>query len=269
MTVFITGASGGLGRAFALECAERGYDIFITDKNAEGLEKLKAGILRQYDVQVWAMPCDITDEGEAKALFDYAERSGVRFDMLLNVAGIDNEGGFYTRSFDEISAILRVNIEATLRITHAALSFRRRSGRFYIVFVSSLASMYPMPLKATYAASKRFLYDFSIALGQELKNENVNVLALCPGGMMTTAECVKAIEAQGFWGNMTTNGLNEVAHNTISRVLRGKKTYVPGTVNRSLSILGKMVPKILTAQYIYSRWTKSQQKWLTGSVGRA
>ncbi|MGI6778888.1 MAG: SDR family NAD(P)-dependent oxidoreductase [Acetivibrionales bacterium] len=260
MAVLITGASGGLGRAFAIECAERGYDILLTDINVEGLGKVKTGIERQYDVCVYVKPCDITNDSEVDSLITFAKEAGIQLDMLLNVAGIDYEGGFVEQNFDNVSKILRVNIEASLRITYKALSLRRRSGRFYIVFVSSLASMYPMPLKATYAASKRFLLDFSIAVGQELKHKNVSVLALCPGGMPTTSECIKAIEAQGFWGGVTTNHLEKVAHRTISKSLCGKKVYIPGTINRIFSIAGKFIPTGITARLLYNRWSKAQQK---------
>jgi short-subunit dehydrogenase len=68
-----------------------------------------------------------------------------------------------------------------------------------LVFVSSLASMFPMPHKAAYAASKRFLLDFATALRHELKTHNVRVLALCPGGLVTTKEAVRSIAAQGIW----------------------------------------------------------------------
>ncbi len=262
LTVLITGASGGLGRAFALECADRGFDILLTDINAEGLEKVRNGILRQYDVRVYIKPCDITDDSAVDCLINYAKEVGIKLDMLLNVAGIDHEGGFAKVSFDNITEILRVNIEATLRMTYKTLSIRRKTGKFHIVFVSSLASMYPMPLKATYAASKRFLLDFSLALGQELKDENVTVLALCPGGMPTKASCIDAIEAQGFWGELTTNALEKVAHRTISRALYGRKVYFPGTINRLFSIAAKIVPVSIITRLIHSRWHKAQKRWI-------
>lgn len=262
LTVLITGASGGLGRAFALECAARGFDILLTDINAEGLERIKNGILRQYDVHVYTKPCDITNDSEVNSLINYAKEAGIKLDMLLNVAGIDHEGGFTTQSLNNITEILRVNIEATLRMTYKALSIRRKTGRFYIVFVSSLAAMYPMPLKATYAASKRFLFDFSLALGQELKSENVKVLALCPGGMPTNDNCIKAIEAQGVWGEITTNTLEKIAHRTISMALHGRKVYVPGTINRLFSIVSRIVPASITTKLIHSRWHRAQEKWI-------
>lgn len=262
LTVLITGASGGLGRAFALECADRGFDLLLTDINAEGIERVKNGILRQYDVYVYTKPCDITKENEVDALINYAKDANIKLDMLLNVAGIDYEGGFTAQSFENITKILRVNIEGTLRMTFQALSIRRKTGKFYIVFVSSLASMYPMPLKATYAASKRFLFDFSLALAQELKSQNVKILTLCPGGMPTVPSCIEAIKAQGFWGEITTNALEKVARRTISKALRGRNVYFPGVINRLFSMAARIVPFWIITRLIYSRWQKAQAKWI-------
>lgn len=262
MNVLITGAAGGLGRAFAIDCAERGYDLFLTDKNEHGLFLAKQGITRQYDVVVRTKSCDITRDEDVTSLMDYAKSEGIRLDMLLNVAGIDHEGGFTKRSFAQISSILRVNIEATLRMTYRALEIRRQNSKFYIVFVSSLASMYPMPLKATYAASKRFLLDFSIALRQELKSQSVSVLSLCPGGLATTDDAMTGITAQGFWGSATTNRLEKVAHHTVSKVLKGQAVYVPGLLNHTFSIVGKIIPAGLIARLIYGRWEKAQKQWI-------
>ncbi len=262
MNVIITGAAGGLGRAFAVECAKRGYNMLLTDINGNGLDAIRQGLLCQYDVTVLTYPCDITDDAAVNGMMEYAKRQDFRFDMLFNVAGVDFEGGFTKRDSKQILDIVKLNVEGTLRVTHEVLGARRRNSRFHIVFVSSLASMTPIPLKATYAASKRFLLDFSIALGYELKPENVSVLSLCPGGLCTTPEAMNGIIAQGFWGNATTNRLELVAHNTIARSLRGQKLYVPGFINKTFSIFGKLIPAGFVAKLLYGRWIKAQKKWL-------
>lgn len=119
-----------------------------------------------------------------------------------------------------------------------------------------------MPLKATYAASKRFLLDFSITLRQELKSEDVAVLSLCPGGLPTTQDAINGIAAQGFWGDLTTNRLEKVANRTVSRVLCKRYLYIPGILNRTFSIFGKIFPSDFIAGLLYSRWTKAQKQWL-------
>ena len=262
MNVLITGASGGLGRAFAAECGRRGYNLFLVDINAQGLAALKSGLERRFSVCVATMTCDLTGEASVDALLAHIDRCRIRFDMLLNVAGVDYEGGFLERKRDDIVRIVSLDNEATLRITHAVLSRRDERRRFSLVFVSSLASLYPMPLKATYAASKRFLLDLAVALGHELRDKNVRVLALCPGGMVTTRQAMQGIAAQGFWGAVTTNPLETVAKRTIEGVLHGKHVYIPGFFNRTLSFIGTLLPRSWVAAAIYRRWGKAQKQWL-------
>ena len=262
MRVLITGACGGLGRALAVECAARGYELFLTDLSEDKLAIIKSGLERQYDVKITAAACDLTDTTDTARLFALIDERHFRFDMLLNVAGVDYEGGFMQRECGKIVGIVRLNVEATLRITHEILA-RREEGRFYLVFISSLASLYPMPLKATYAASKRFLLDFSLALGQELKSSNVHVLSVCPAGLPTTQEAVSGIIAQGFWGSATTSGPERVARRTLNGVLYGKKIYVPGLLNRALRFVGGLMPRSLITRMIYVRWNRAQSQWLT------
>jgi short-subunit dehydrogenase len=263
MNVMITGAAGGLGRALAIECARRGYNLFLVDINGSGLKAIQCGLERQYGACVCAKACDLTSAQSVDHMMEVIDGEGIKFDMLLNIAGIDYEGGFLDRERESIVKIISLNDAATLRITHAVLARRRLGGHFVIVFVSSLASMFPMPLKATYAASKRFLLDFATSLRQELRDQNANVLALCPGGLVTKQESMCAIAAQGFWGDVTTNGLEDVAHNTVERALSGKGLYVPGALNRILSFFGKIIPRTWVAATIYRRWKRAQNKWLS------
>lgn len=261
MFVLITGAAGGLGRAFAMECAKRGYDLFLTDLNGPGLKLIENGVRSCYPVRVLSKACDLTDHRAVDELFAWAGENDIQFEMLLNVAGIDFEGGFLDRSADSILKIVQTNVEATLRITHKVLAARSANKPFYIVFVSSLASFYPMPLKATYAASKSFLREFSCALGTELEPLGVKVLTLCPGGLPTTSVALRGIAAQGFWGNMTTNRLEQVTRKTISYALSGRSIYIPGLLNRSFTLLVPLIPRRTIARLLYSRWSRAQSKW--------
>ena len=262
MTVLITGAAGGLGRAYAAECAARGFDLLLTDINGAGIKRIADGILRRFDVKVETMACDLTDEGEVDALFRFAAEKNAEPDMLLNIAGVDFEGGFTQRSAEMALTIVRLNIEATLRVTHKALEARKPDGRFHIIFVSSLASFYPMPLKATYAASKRFLCDFAYALREELRDRDVSVMTLCPAGLATTEEAVRGISAQGFLGELTTNHLEKMTSKSITLALKGRDIYVPGIVNRLFMALGSVVPRRVIAGLLYNRWKGAQEQWL-------
>ena len=258
--VCITGATGGLGKAFSVECASRGWDLFLTDLSEEALAKLATGLSNTYNINVYYRCCDLTDFDARSELFEHMRQKGYHFNFLINVAGLDYEGLFSERSRIQIRTILRLNIEANLEMTNALLKLRDSSRTFRIINVASLAAYYPMPVKAMYASSKRFLLDFSRALGEELRSRDATVTALCPAGMPTTPECIKAIEVQGFAGRVTTRNVGFVAAGTIDSALRGKAVHIPGLLNRMLKLAGGLVPPSLIAHLIGSRWKAAHGK---------
>ena len=137
--VCITGATGGLGRAFAVECASRGWDLFITDISEEALRQLSRSLAAAYNVYVCHYCCDLTDQGSRNALFEHMKLGGFSFNFLINIAGLDYEGPFEERTPEQIRTILRLNIEANLEVTSAVLKLRDRSRTFRIINVASLA----------------------------------------------------------------------------------------------------------------------------------
>ena len=258
--VLITGATGGLGKAFTTECAARGWDLCLTDLSDSKLAAVAAGLERMYGVDVLTLSCDLTDEQARVDLWQQIAQHGLRFHMLINVAGLDYEGLFSEREADELRTIVRLNIESTIETTRRALAFKDPVEGLRIITVSSLAAFYPMPVKAVYAASKRFLLDWSLALGQELRHEGVTTTALCPAGMPTTPACIQAIDAQGFMGRATTKNVGDVAAATIDHALAGRSIYVPGLINQTLRFAGGMLPPQLIAALINNRWRKSHAR---------
>jgi hypothetical protein len=144
-------------------------------------------------------------------------------------------------------------------MTRRILEFRDPARTLRIVNVSSLAGYAPMPIKAVYAASKRFLLDFSLALNQELRASGVTVTALCPAGMATNDSCIRGISAQGFMGRITTMNVGDVAAQTIDCTLAGRSVNIPGTVNQALRILGMLLPAPVMAFLLNKRWRQARQ----------
>ncbi len=258
--VCITGAAGGLGKAFAVECAIRGWDLFLTDVSQNALDALAAGISSTYDTEVITYPCDLTDFDQRTKLFEYMIVNNFRFKGLINVAGLDFEGPFAERTREQILTILRLNIEANLEMTSGIMKLRDRRQTFRIINVASLAAFQPMPVKAMYAATKRFLLDFSMALREEVRLLNATVTALCPAGMPTTELCIRAIDAQGFTGRITTKNVGFVAARTIDHALKGHAVYIPGILNRMLKLAGGLVPPTLVAYIVGRRWKTTESR---------
>jgi short-subunit dehydrogenase len=213
-----------------------------------------------YGVNVITHACDLTDPAARAALFDFIRAGSMRFWALLNVAGIDHEGPFYEQTSQQIRTIVRLNIEATLEMTHAMLGYRSPLLPFRIINVASLAAFSPMPVKATYAASKRFLFDFSLALREEVRSLGATVTVLCPAGMPNTQENIQAIEAQGWLGQLTTQNAGRVAYEAINAALAGQALVIPGVFNRLLQSAGALLPPRWAARMIGGRWKSARQK---------
>jgi short-subunit dehydrogenase len=254
----ITGAAGGLGKAFAVECARRGWNLFLTDLRAEPLEILARSLQSVYGISALHSACDLTDFDSRSALLDTLRKEPIRFDALINVAGIDYEGPFCEQNRRQIRSILRLNVEGTLDMIHGVLPLRDPLRPFRILNVASLAAFYPMPVKATYAASKRFLLDFSLALREEVRELGATVTVLCPGGLPTTPEVIEAIEAQGVSGFLTTEDIGGVAASAVEAMLRGQAVVIPGWINNCLRILGGIAPATLVTRFIGQRWKQAR-----------
>lgn len=257
--VLITGAVGGLGKAFAVECARRGWNLFLTDLHQSALDTLAGGLRRQFDVNIFFHPCDLINPHSRAMLWRQIAEWNLNFHMLINVAGIEYEGAFIERSLDELHTILRLNIENTVEMTHRILQFRDPLQKLYILNVSSLAGFFPMPMKAVYAASKRFLLNFSLALREELREQHISVSVLCPGAVPTNPHTIRRLNAQGFWGQLSLMNAGDVAAIAIEQTLRGKAMIVPGIFNQLLQQLALLLPPDLLAAFIGRRWRRARK----------
>lgn len=256
--VMITGAAGGLGKALAAEYAERGHPVFLIDNDRERLETFGAGLERLVDVDVVWRPCDLTDERAVDALWSWIGSYGFVFDGLLNVAGIGGDGMFEGLDVGRLRVILKVNIEALVTMTRRVLDHRAPDGVLRIVNIASLASFAPMPWKSIYAASKRFVYDFSIALNEEMRGKNVRVMAVCPAGMPATPAHVKSVnDCQGIMGLLTEKNVGWVAKRVYEQSLNGRAVCIPGRLNVLLRALSKVLPERIKARIIARRWERA------------
>lgn len=257
--VLITGAAGGLGRTFAAECAARGWHLLLTDLHAAPLEALAEGMRRQFGVTSVALPCDLTDAASRDAFWQQVDVRGLRLHMLINLAGTEFEGPFLERKSHELRTILRLNVEAVVETAHRALHSRAPGQRMYLLNVSSLAGFYPMPTKAVYAASKRFILDFSRALREELRGQDVYVTALCPSGVPTNPRSIGGILRQGFIGQLVMTDPGYVVRGAIDALLADRAVYIPGPINRLIRFFTGLLPPGFLAAAIWRRWSKARR----------
>ena len=179
-TALITGASSGIGRAFANRLARDGYRLILVARRADRLEALAKEFGEQYGAGFEVFPADLTRSEELLAVEDrIAGEPGL--ELVINNAGFGTVGRFAELDADGEEAEVRLNVLAPLRIARAALPGMIERGRGGIVNVSSMAGFAPAPYMATYAATKAFVTSFSEGLHDELEGTGVRVQALCPG----------------------------------------------------------------------------------------
>ncbi len=179
-TALITGASSGIGRAFAGQLAARGINVILVARREELLENLALEIREKHVVEAEVLVADLaTEEG----LLRVEQRIG-RIDnltYLINNAGFGTPGLFTDIPLEKSLGMLRVHVEATTRFCWTALQGMVERNRGNIINVSSLAAFLPYPSAATYCATKIYINTFSIALQKQLRHTAVTVQALCPG----------------------------------------------------------------------------------------
>ncbi len=251
---FISGATGGIGKAFVFSCAEKGYDLFLTGRSNDKLSALKSEVLEKFSVQIEYFACDLTSETERKNMMDFIDSKNIAFDRIINVAGVDIQKAFTDYTKEKVLFQLRVNAESTVCLTYDLL--KRRTDNAEIITISSMSGASPMPYFALYSATKALLINFFTSLHYELKKQGVKVTVVMPGGVPTRPDLIEDIKRQGVWGKLSSKPASFVAEKSLKAVKKNKIKYIPGGFNKFLNAIMKLAPKRIVLTFIARRWSK-------------
>lgn len=236
----VTGASQGLGRAFATELAARGIHVLMTALPGENLDSFSASLSARYGVFTDYLECDLTDITEITRLTDWAKTYPLY--LLINNAGLGGTAAFESVGSALINNIILVNVRATAMITHQLLTTLRAQGSAWILNVSSMASFSPIGYKTVYPASKVFVQHFSRGLFQELRGSGVFVSVVHPGPMRTNPDCRMRIRQQGILGKIGLITPEALAHRAITRLFKKDSLILVGWMNKINWLLMVTVP---------------------------
>ena len=199
----ITGASQGLGRALAEECARRRMHVLLVALPRTGLRELGAAIAARYGVECHYLEQDLTDPSGPEQVAHWVAAHGWHLRVLINNAGVSTHGLFEDTSLESNELMMNLNMAAVVRTTHLLIPTLKSHRPSYILNVASLAAMGPMPYMPVYAASKAFVFSFTLALRKELQRSGIRVSVLCPGGMPTNGDAARRIGANGWGGRLS------------------------------------------------------------------
>lgn len=251
----VTGATGGLGRAFCYALAKRGYALVLTGRSEEKLLALQTELSQAYKgIRSFVYAADLSDFNDRNALTQTIRKSGVRLSLLANVAGADVQKGLTEYTQEKIAFQCRVNFEAAVSLCLFAIE--NKAETLEIVNVSSVSGIYPMPYFAIYSATKGALTSFSQSLREEMKGKGVRVTAILPGAMPTRADIREQIKGQGLWGRLAAKSPQSVAEAALKAVAKNKRKVVVGFWNKVMRISTGWLPTSWRLRFIAKRWSK-------------
>ncbi|GAA4242008.1 SDR family oxidoreductase [Actinomadura meridiana] len=237
-TAFITGATAGLGAAFARRLASDGFDLVLLARDAERLDRTAANLHDRYAVRAEALPADLsTDDGLATA------EGRVRdVDLLVNNAGFGNRGVFLDVPVSDEITMLKVHCEAVLRLTHTALPGMLERERGGIINVASAAAF---TARGTYGASKAWVVSFSQGVAADIARRSqgrVRVMALCPGFVHTEFHDRANMDMSDLPDFMWLDKDDVVAAG-LRDLRRGVQVSIPGAQYKALIAATRLIPR--------------------------
>ena len=237
----VTGASAGLGEEFARQLARRNHDLVLVARDAARLEALAADLRATLGIEAEVLRADLTVESDLAAV----EARARAVDLVVNNAGFGTFGPFHTLDVDAEERMVRLNVLAVLRLTHAAAAAMAERGRGGILNVSSLAGYQPGPRNAVYGATKAFVTSFTQAVHEELRGTGVSVTVCCPGFTHTEFQERAAAPASDV-PDFLWQDPPEVVRAALDGVAANRAVVVPGAVNKVLGAVSGTLPHSVT-----------------------
>jgi hypothetical protein len=235
-TALVTGASMGIGAAFARELAARQYNLVLVARSQDKLHTIAEELQARHGIKAEVIVGDLTDASVPQSIFKAVTCWDWPIDLLVNNAGFGDYGEFASRDRDQQLSMMKLNIMALVELTHLFLPTMqaRRSGS--IINVASIAGFQPMPYLSVYAATKAFVLSFSEAIRAENRHLGIKVQCLCPGATASNFAAVSGLE-QAFGASDRKPSLADatlVVRDSLAALERDKSIVVTGGISNQI-----------------------------------
>lgn len=244
-TTLITGASSGIGAAFARKLARRGRNLLLVARSEEKLIALCNEVGRVSGIRAQYVVMDLTEADAPARLLEETQKRELQIDMLVNNAGFGSMGDFARLDLAHEIEIIDLNVKSLVELTHRFLVPMREQRQGTIINVASTAAFQAVPFMATYAATKAFVLSFSEAIAEENRPHGIHVMALCPGVTDTNFFAASNIERPPM---RTVQTPEEVVDAALRGLPRKKSVVVSGWTNWFMMEAERFVPRGLVTR---------------------
>ena len=247
----VTGASSGIGEVLARCFAKAGYDVVLVARSADKLKALAQELQSAHGIRAVVQAADLSAPGAAVKLFGALRAKRHHVDVLVNCAGVLEQGSFLEIDAAKHQQIIDLNISGVTSMLSAFLpDMLARAGNDNpkrVLNVASIAAFQPVPSLASYAASKAYVLSLSESLAEELQGTGVTVTALCPGITAThmLSAAAGANDKVGRIPSFMVGDVNEVAQAGFNACMKGDAICVPGAINLATTLATRATPKWL------------------------
>lgn len=239
----VTGASSGIGVAFAKLLAKKGYHLILVARRTAMLETLKQEIQQDNQMSdIHIITLDLSANDSSDKLLDYTQKNKLNITVFINNAGFGTSGDFLNTPIEKTLEMLQLNMVTLTKLTYLFGNEMKKNNSGYILQVSSVGAFQPTPGFAAYAASKAYVMSFGEALDYELKGSNVSVTTLYPGATKTEFFEVADLKVNPLVSK-TLKSPEEVAAIALDAMFKRKRSVVPGFLNWITSVLAAISPR--------------------------
>ena len=240
----ITGATGGLGKAFAKIYAEKNNNLLLVGTSDQKLSALKTELERDFKVTVDYVSADFSCREQLKKVFDYAQNKEYFVNNLINCAGFGDRCDFKDMDIDLQMKMIDVNCNALLYFCRVFLDDMLKNNEGHIINACSLAAFVPGPFMCTYHASKSFVLNLTESIAHEIRKTNLKILALCPGPFISGF--VEKAKNDWTFKKIKPVSADKIALYGYKKSIKGKRIAIMGFVNK----LTAFAPRFFSRKFV-------------------